>query len=84
MPELETIRTVQSSIIWLDVCFLDFAILNDESIPLAACTTKDGSSAVKIKFECFGELERWIGNKANLILNASNVNMSCPHGRSTV
>ena len=43
-------RTIHACVVWLDMGFLDSAVLNDESITLGAITAKDGST-VKVQIK---------------------------------
>src|SRR4051812_45097891 len=55
------IHTVSTSTIWLDKRLGHLAILNLQSIALAAHASKDGS-AVKVDIKRLGESRRGIGN----------------------
>ena len=47
--------TVHTGVVWLYVCLLDFAILDDEGVSLAAWLSED-FRGVKVKTERLGEL----------------------------
>lgn len=63
--------TVDSGIVGLHVGALDFAILNDQRVTLAAVLAED-SSTLKSEFEIFVELSRWIAEKADLCYENPN------------
>lgn len=58
-------HTVGTGTIWLNKCLGDLAILNLQSIALAAYASKDGGS-IKSNVEGFGKLCRGIGKETNL------------------
>lgn len=52
-------RTIQASVIGLNVSLLDSTVLNDQGIALGAVTAKDGS-AIEGEIQGFRESQAWV------------------------
>lgn len=66
-------HTIQSSIIWLNVCLFHGAVLDDKSITLGAITAKDGR-AVEREIKTLGEGQAGICQEADLKRSVSYQN----------